>query len=135
MRSPRRKRMRSGAATEPCRDRQQLSRKFMPARTWGQEKHRQDQSSRKQTVLAKRLQNKRLNSNQECRNHQRRARKIENRGGHPIRSTVGIFEDFERGQAEHQEIKTNSKPGNRNACDFGIFTGENIGTAASDMTG
>jgi hypothetical protein len=47
----------------------------------------------------------------------------------------GIFENFECGQAKHQDIKTHSKPGNRNTCDFGISTGKHIGTAAGDMTG
>src|SRR5437763_15392768 len=73
--------LRSRAATEGCRNRRRLFREFTPGWTRGEKKHRQDQGGRKQTVFAKCLQDKRLNSDQERRNHQSRAGKIEDQAG------------------------------------------------------
>src|SRR5438552_13929812 len=81
MRSPKQRTRRSRAATERCRNRRLLFREFTPGRTRSEKKHREDQGRRKQTVFAKCLQYKRLNSDQERRNHQSRAGKIEGQSG------------------------------------------------------
>src|SRR6516225_1651374 len=103
-----RKSRRCIAATRAFRNRKRLLREFTGARMRRQQKHRQNQSGRKQTVFAKCLQDERLNSHQQRRNDQRGAGQIEKGPGHPVQRMFGIFEDFEDGEAEYHHIKGQS---------------------------
>jgi hypothetical protein len=51
-----------------------------------------------------------------------------------VHGLSGVFESFEHRQAEDDDIKSETEPGQRDTGDRGVFTRENVRAASRDVT-